>query len=325
MVAKITKGSSASGALGYITRDWKLKLMESKTASDEPDLMCLEFDAQAKMNPRCEVNCIHISLDFSHEDKPKLEKDPELMKKIAHEYMERMGVKDTLFVIVRHDDHDHPHCHIVYSRVDNNGKTISDHNDRFRSQKVCEEITHKYGLHWGESRKNVNRERLRPHDAAKYHISDTLEVVVPQCRNWDQLQRTLLANGISVEFKCNPNTGKREGVSFGYNDGKENHVFPGSKVGRVYSFAHLSKTLDRNQRNYEARTRTVHVQATWAKPEPPKEEPSTLEQGIGLAASAFGAMGNMFQTHAPEDPMTLQEFDKMQQKYKPRPRKGIRR
>ncbi|MDE6860734.1 MAG: relaxase/mobilization nuclease domain-containing protein [Duncaniella sp.] len=23
------------------------------------------------------------------------------------------------------NDHDHPHCHIVYSRVDNNGKTIS--------------------------------------------------------------------------------------------------------------------------------------------------------------------------------------------------------
>ncbi|MDE5651227.1 MAG: hypothetical protein K2I35_09570 [Duncaniella sp.] len=37
------------------------------------------------------------------------------------------------------NDHDHPHCHIVYSRVVNNGKTISDHNDRFRSQKACED------------------------------------------------------------------------------------------------------------------------------------------------------------------------------------------
>ena len=74
MVAKITKGSSASGALGYITRNWELKAMDSNTASDEPDLMCLEFDAQAK-------------------DKPKLDADPELMKTIAHDYMERMGIK----------------------------------------------------------------------------------------------------------------------------------------------------------------------------------------------------------------------------------------
>lgn len=93
MVAKITKGSSASGALEYITRNWKLKPMDSSMASDEPDLMCLEFDAQAKMNPRVEINCVHISLDFSPEDKPKLEADPELMKTIAHDYMERMGIR----------------------------------------------------------------------------------------------------------------------------------------------------------------------------------------------------------------------------------------
>ena len=324
MVAKITKGSSASGALEYITRNWKLKPMESCMASDEPDLMCLEFDAQAKMNPRVEINSVHISLDFSPEDKPKLEADPELMKTIAHDYMERMGIRDTLFVIVRHNDHDHPHCHIVYSRVDNNGKTISDHNDRFRSQKACEDITRQYGLHWGESRKKVNRERLRPHDAAKYHISDILEVLVSQCRNWEQIERTLTANGISVEFKCNPNTGERQGVSFGYDDGKENHVFPGSKVGKEYSFAHLSRTLDRNQKSYEKRTRSIEVQATWANLTPPKEQASVLEEGVGMAVGAIGALGDLFQTHAPEGPQTLEEFDRMRKKYAQKPRRGLK-
>lgn len=180
------------------------------------------------------------------------------MKTIAHDYMERMGIKDTLFVIVRHNDHDHPHCHIVYSRVDNNGRTISDHNDRFRSQKACEDITRQYGLRWGESRKKVNRERLRPHDAAKYHISDILEVVVPQCRNWEQLERTLKANGISVEFKCNPNTGERQGVSFGYDDGKENHVFPVLKSARntVSPICPgLSTIIKRHTRNEPAQSR----------------------------------------------------------------------
>lgn len=325
MVAKITKGASAGGALLYITRGWTLGAMDSNTASAEPDLMCLEFESQAKMNPRVEINCVHVSLDFSPEDRPKLEADPELMKTIAHDYMERMGIGDTLFVIVRHNDHDHPHCHIVYSRIDNNGRTISDHNDRFRSQKACEEITRQYGLHWGESRKKVNRERLRPHDAAKYRISDILEVVTPQCRNWEQLVRTLNANGISVEFKCNPNTGERQGVSFGFDDGKENHVFPGSKVSRKYSFAHLPRTLERNRKAYEQRTRTVSVRATVAEPGPPKEQPSLLEDGISTAVGAIGALGDLFQTHAPDEPLTLEEFDRMRRKYAQKPRRGIKR
>lgn len=325
MVAKITKGASASGALIYITRGWTLSAMDSNTASAAPDLMCLEFESQAKMNPRVEINCVHISLDFSPEDRSKLEADPELMKTIAHDYMARMGIRDTLFVIVRHNDHDHPHCHIVYSRVDNSGRTISDHNDRFRSQKACEDITRQYELHWGESRKKVNRERLRPHDAAKYRISDILEVVTPQCRNWEQLVRTLNANGISVEFKCNPNTGERQGVSFGFDDGKENHVFPGSKVGKKYSFAHLSRTLERNRRAYEQRTRTVHVRATVAEPTPQKEQPLLLEDGIGTAVGAIGALGDLFQTHAPDEPLTLEEFDRMRRKYAQKPHRGIKR
>lgn len=325
MVAKITKGASAGGALLYITRGWTLSATDSNTTSAEPDMMCLEFESQAKMNPRVEINCVHISLDFSLEDRPKLEADPELMKKIAHDYMERMGIRNTLFVIVRHNDHDHPHCHIVYSRVDNNGWTISDHNDRFRSQKACEDITRQYGLHWGESRKKVNRERLRPHDEARYRISDILEVVTPQCRNWEQLVRTLNANGISVEFKCNPNTGERQGVSFGFDDGREKHVFPGSKVGKKYSFAHLSRTLERNRRAYEQRTRTVSVRVTMTQPEPPKEQTSLLEDGIGTAVDAIGALGDLFQTHASDEPFTLEEFDRMRRKYAQKPRRGIKR
>ncbi len=68
--------------------------MESCMASDEPDLMCLEFDAQAKMNPRVEINCVHISLDFSPEDKPKLEADSELMKTIAHDGYQGHPLRD---------------------------------------------------------------------------------------------------------------------------------------------------------------------------------------------------------------------------------------
>ena len=85
-----------------------------------------------------------------------------------------MGIRDTQFIIARHTDRKHPHCHIVFNRVDNNGKTISDKNDRYRNEKVCKELTEKYGLYMADGKEHVNTERLRPHDRAKYDIYEAL-------------------------------------------------------------------------------------------------------------------------------------------------------
>ena len=50
--------------------------------------------------------------------------DDGLMLKIAHNYMKLMGIENTQFIIARHTDRDHPHCHIVY-----------------RNEKVCKMLT----------------------------------------------------------------------------------------------------------------------------------------------------------------------------------------
>lgn len=44
-----------------------------------------------------------------------------------------------------------------------------------------------------------------------------------------------------------------------------------------------------------------------------------------MAVGAVGALGDLFQTHAPEDPQTLQEFDRMQRKFSKKPGRGIKR
>ena len=70
-----------------------------------------------------------------------------LMTQIAKEYMQKMGITDTQYLLVRHLDQPHPHCHLVYNRVGNNGQTISDKNIKLRSAKVCRELTEKCGLY----------------------------------------------------------------------------------------------------------------------------------------------------------------------------------
>ena len=89
------------------------------------------------MNPRVTKAVGHIALSFSKEDAPRL--DNAVMAQIAREYMERMGIKDTQYIIGRHFDKEHPHVHIAFNRIDNEarpfptGTTVSEASTSARS------------------------------------------------------------------------------------------------------------------------------------------------------------------------------------------------
>ena len=90
------------------------------------------FILQAGMNPDLKKPVGHIALSYSPVDAPKLTDGK--MIQLAQEYMREMKITDTQYIIVRHQDREHPHVHIVFNRRDNNGKTISDRNDMYRNE-----------------------------------------------------------------------------------------------------------------------------------------------------------------------------------------------
>ena len=145
MIAKIMKGSGFKGVINYILDPKKgTELIDSSgVRTDSISHIAQSFIDQTELNPRVGKVVGHISLSFSAQDTPKLSN--EWMAQIAREYMDKMGIKDTQYIIGRHFDKEHPHVHIAFNRIDNNGKTISDRNDRFRSEKICKELTTKYG------------------------------------------------------------------------------------------------------------------------------------------------------------------------------------
>ena len=240
---KITKGKSFAGVLKYVF---------SKGENSEPleangvmlgaiSAMAACMDVQASMNPKLKENMVcHVSLNFSAEDKARLTN--EMMLRIAHEYMQRMGFKHTQYVIVRHHDRDHPHIHIVINRVNNDGKTISDKNDRDRGKDICLDLTKKYGLHIAAGKDHVKRDRLRGGDKTKYEIYDAVCAVLPKCKNWAELQKALLHYGVEVEFKYRSGTLDVQGVKFI----KDGIAFSGSKVDRSLSYSKLSRKLEAN-------------------------------------------------------------------------------
>lgn len=252
MMAKITKGRDFGGAVRYVTQDKKdAKILDSKgVLTTDKQSIIDSFRLQAQLRPDVKVMVGHISLDFSKEDVDKV--DDNLMRKVADDYMRRMHIQNTQYILVRHFDREHPHCHLVFNRIDNGGHLISDKNDRVRSAKICKELTAKYGLHMAQGKDHVHRERLRGTDAVKYQIYDALEAAVPRCRNWKELEAALQKQGISMSFIYRGSTSDIQGIAFE----KDGLHFNGSKIDRKYSFSKIRAELNRNAKiaNFQART-----------------------------------------------------------------------
>ena len=193
------------------------------------------------MNSKVAKPVGHIALSFSKEDEPHL--TDRAMAGIALDYMEQMGIRNTQYLIARHFDKEHPHVHIAYNRIDNDGNTISDRNERLRSTRICKELTLKYDLYMSNGKENVKRNRLKEPDRTRYELYDILKTEVCRCGNWNVLVANLKRQGVEVRFKHKGQTNEIQGVVFT----KNGYHFNGSKVDRRFSYSKIDAALQRNR------------------------------------------------------------------------------
>ncbi|MFR9553200.1 MAG: relaxase/mobilization nuclease domain-containing protein [Rikenellaceae bacterium] len=277
MMAKITKGSSFGGVVRYVIDNKKSANLIDSNGVRVRDLGAIieSFEMQAELNSRVTKMVGHISLDFSVQDYKRL--DDALMAKIAREYMMRMGILDTQYIVGRHHDKMHPHCHIIFNRVDNSGRTISDANDRLRSTKICKELTRKHGLYFAEDKEKVKRHRLRGKDATKYKIYDSLARNVPLSKSWAELESRLQRDGIEISYKTKGSTSQVEGVRFTV----DNTTFNGSKIDRQFSYSKIDFALHQNLRA-EQRERQPNLSLLHLQEQPHKEKEPIISGALGL-------------------------------------------
>ena len=243
MIAKIIKGTNFGGGVNYMLnkREGEAKILQANgvRCSSSSDI-AHDFNLQASMRPNVQKPVCHTILSFSASDAERLA--DEMMVKIANEYLAKMGYGDTQSLIVRHSDCQHPHLHICINRIGNDGKTISDRNEKYRSTKICREQTERYGLTLGEGKKAVNRQQLRGEDKLRYEIFDAIKAVLPKSNNWKNFVADLERQGIATRFKTKGNTDVVQGIIFE----KNGCSFSGSKIDRSCSFLRLNAEIERN-------------------------------------------------------------------------------
>ena len=275
-MAKIVKGRAFKGVIKYILdkqKDTQLLDADGLRLKSKASII-QSFITQASMNSRVSKPVCHISLDFSAQDKVKLSN--QLMVQIARDYMKQMGIVNTQYVIGSHFDKEHPHIHLVYNRVDNNGKTIADSNDRFRSEKICKELTERYGLYFATGKENVKEHRLKEPDKTKYEIYNSLKTLVPKCKSWKQLISELQKAGVETEFKCKGNSDEVQGIKFRKND----YWFNGSKIDRQFSYSKIDYQLNQNANSQQVQQNQSQSQTS----------NNAVESTIGAVGSVLGGL-----------------------------------
>ncbi|WDF69598.1 relaxase/mobilization nuclease domain-containing protein [Sphingobacterium oryzagri] len=243
MIAKVIIGKSFGGCVRYLLEREQSAIIDSTGVRDyDIKAIIADLNAQRKMRPQLGNAVGHTVLSWSNEDRNKLS----LKKMAAHarEYMEKMGHKNTQYITVLHTDKKHPHLHIVYNRVDNNGDTLDNFNHWHKSQKICRQMTEQYGYHFGEGKKHVNRHSLRGKDKLRYAVHDALKIVMENAITLKQMEMMLKRQGIGMHYKFRTGTNEVQGVSFE----KDGVKFKGSAIDRKYSYSGIQKQLQENQK-----------------------------------------------------------------------------
>src|SRR5690606_24123988 len=293
MIAKLIVGKSFGGCVRYLLEREQSKVLDSAGVRDyDTKTIIADLNAQRKMRPQLGNAVGHTVLSWSNEDRAKL--TVEKMEQHAREYMEKMGIKNTQYVTVLHSDKEHPHLHIVYNRVDNDGNTISNFNHWHKSRKICREMTEHYGYHLGKGKAKVNRQALKGNDRLRYAIHDALKDIMAKATSWKQVETMLARQGIGIHYKYRSGTNEVQGISFE----KDNVKFKGSAIDRKFSFANMEKQLNENR----AMGMTQSVNESHTLADQIREVPGQQQQRSEVYEPGMGLLGDLLDMPASIEP-----------------------
>lgn len=291
MIGKVITGRSFGGCIRYVIQKRDALILEGAGVRiQETNQTINDFNLQRKYNPNLGQAVGHIALSWSINDLSKL--NDEVMVNMAKEYLQKMKIEDTQYLIVKHQDRDHPHIHIVYNRVDNNGKTIADNFQKQRNVKVCKDMTLKHGLYMSPGKEQVNRKQLKGQDKIKYELFDAIKSACKKVKTLNELKQVLTKQGIGMLYKYKSGTNEIQGISFS----KGEYKFKGSEIDRSLSYAKLSQAIEQQQpeKTLVDQLREVVENAkqeriNQQKPEPEKHYlRETLSSGADLLEDLLG-------------------------------------
>lgn len=206
MIANITQGNYLKPLLEY--NDEKVKNKEAtlltvaNSIDDNKDIAEQLILSLASKSKRKDT-IFHVSINFPKEDTALI--NDNILKDIAKDYLTTLGFNEEHpYLVYKHDDKDHPHIHIVTSKILDTGKVLNDSNLFRRSQSITRSLEKDYNLAQisSEKRQNITPEHIEKtnfnslREKLNYHIRQALQV--KKVSTFKELKDYLLIHELSV-------------------------------------------------------------------------------------------------------------------------------
>lgn len=217
------------------------------------NMMAKDFEHQRMLRPDKHHAVFHSVLSFYPGEKVADEK----MVKIAEQYLERIGMVNTQYVIAKHTDREHLHMHVIGNRVDNNGAAIQESWIGLQAKKVAQDLTREHEL-IAVQKKDLSlthRESLQPAEEKRYHIYEAIVTCLERSNDLTGLEMALLKRGIDTQYKYNEQTRELEGISFRF--GKQ--CYKGSQIDREFSLKGLETHFENKRLTQEQEQEQYNV------------------------------------------------------------------
>ncbi|MFM7851700.1 MAG: relaxase/mobilization nuclease domain-containing protein [Flammeovirgaceae bacterium] len=190
-----------------------------------------------------------------------------------------MGLDNTQYIIVVHNDTNHPHIHIVANRINDEGWTISDSNNWKRSEALCKELVRKHQLSPVPEERNepsINREKLKGRDLLKSDINRVVRNVLSRCKSFDAFTIGMAAQGFNCHIKFNPDNTIR-GVSFE----RDGISIKASDIHKSLSAKNLAQAIELN------RLRSAQQQVTQSNRSKSIQSPGSSKPKLGKLSKSL--------------------------------------
>lgn len=258
--------------LHLLDKSKRAELLAHNFLSTEKDEILEEVKLINSLNTRVKNDGYHVALSFSEKDKI----DDDTLIAIADDYKKGMGFTDDhLFLLYKHndgDDHRHIHVHILLHRLaidPDNGRArlVSDSHNFQRSEKLCRQLEHKYGLEVVPSSKEAldrapTKNELEMIErtgrvSERMLLQEKVKLALDESTSLDDFIKECSQNGVYLLLNQSETTGHISGITYISENG---FICKGKKLGNQFKWGNLKSKI-----NYEqSRDRTRASEANRA-------------------------------------------------------------
>jgi len=264
MIQKAQIGRGFRGVLNYVFAESaergheSARIVETNMAGRDPRALAAEFGALRHRNPDLTRAVYHCSLRLPADERL----DDGGWAGFSRDYLAAMGFADVPYVVIQHAP---DHVHLIASRIQCDGRTVPDGNERWRSNRVVYGLEERYGLSHARDpeRERTPRPQLSRDEIAwaerrgeippKLVLAARIDAAIVRSDGTREgFDQALAALGVTAHWNV-ASTGRVQGASYAVRDdaGETRTFFKGSQVGKEYGWSQLAQRLAARQQEQE--------------------------------------------------------------------------